>query len=71
MALERGARHERRFMQLMAVVKQEGKWYSAMCPDVDIASQGKTFNEARTNLQESLELYFEDKDAEHPERSCR
>ncbi len=50
-------------MQLTAVVKKEGEWYSSWCPDVDIASQGKTVDEALENLKEALELYFEDEDA--------
>ena len=31
----------------------------ALCPEVDVASQGSTVQEARTNLQEALELFFE------------
>ena len=38
---------------------QEGEWLVAQCLEVDVASQGKTEDEALTNLQEALELYFE------------
>jgi len=31
----------------------------ALCPEVDVTSQGKTVDEARKNLQEALELFFE------------
>jgi len=31
----------------------------SLCPEVDVASQGNTIEEARTNLQEALELFFE------------
>ena len=38
----------------------------ALCPEVDIASQGKSTEEAIANLREALELYFEDEDIEKP-----
>ena len=43
-----------------ATVWQEDDWFIAQCLDVDIASQGKTEQEALANLQEAIELYFED-----------
>ncbi len=43
-----------------ATVIREGKWYVAQCLEVDIASQGKTEVQAIKNLQEALELHFED-----------
>ncbi len=46
--------------KLNAIVWKEGDWYVAQCLDVDIASQGKTEQEAITNLKEALELYFEE-----------
>ncbi|MCX8103793.1 MAG: type II toxin-antitoxin system HicB family antitoxin [Candidatus Bipolaricaulota bacterium] len=42
-----------------AAVWQEGDWFVAQCLDVDIASQGKTEEEALNNLREALELHFE------------
>lgn len=45
--------------QFSASVWQEDGWYVAQCLEVDIASQGKTEEEALTNLREALELYFE------------
>jgi predicted RNase H-like HicB family nuclease len=33
--------------------------YVAFCPDVDVASQGASIDEARANLVEALELFFE------------
>ncbi len=42
-----------------ATVWQEGDWFVAQCLDVDIASQGKTEQEALENLREALELHFE------------
>ena len=38
---------------------QEGDWFVAQCLDVDVASQGKTKEDAINNLKEALELYFE------------
>jgi predicted RNase H-like HicB family nuclease len=42
-----------------AVIEREGDGYTALCPELDIASQGDTIDEARRNLQEALELFFE------------
>ncbi len=53
-------------MLLTAVVTREGKFYVALAPDVDAASQGETFEEAYANLKEALELYFNDEDATIP-----
>ena len=41
-----------------ASVWQEDEWYVAQCLDVDIASQGRTEDEAIANLTDALELYF-------------
>ena len=45
--------------QFTAVIEREDDMYVALCPELDIASQGKTVEEARENLQEALELFFE------------
>ncbi len=45
--------------QLTAIIEREGEGYVALCPELDIASQGDTIQEARANLQEALELFFE------------
>jgi len=45
--------------QLTAIIEREDHGYVALCPEVDIASQGTTIEEARTNLREALELFFE------------
>ena len=45
--------------QLTAVIEREGSGFVALCPEVDIASQGDTVDEARANLREALELFFE------------
>ncbi|MGH3442839.1 MAG: type II toxin-antitoxin system HicB family antitoxin [Nitriliruptorales bacterium] len=51
-------------MRLTAAITREGDWFVAQCLEVDVASQGATFEEARENLVEALALYFEDGDIE-------
>ena len=52
---------ERKVMnrQFTAIIEREGNGYVALCPEVDVASQGDTIDEARRNLHEALELFFE------------
>ena len=45
--------------QFTAIIEQEGDGYVALCPELDIASQGVTVEDARNNLKEALELFFE------------
>ena len=45
--------------QLTAIIEREGDGYVALCPELDIASQGDSVDEARSNLTEALELFFE------------
>jgi len=47
-------------VQLNNIVYKEDKFYVAQCLNVDVSSFGKTKAEALDNLQEALELYFED-----------
>ncbi len=42
--------------------------YSALCPELDIVSQGATEEEARANLREALELFLEDATREEIDR---
>jgi predicted RNase H-like HicB family nuclease len=46
-------------MRLTAIIEREGDGFVALCPELDIASQGDSVDEARANLQEALELFFE------------
>ena len=41
-------------------IEQEEDWYVATCFENNIASQGKTVNEAMKNLKEAIILYYED-----------
>jgi predicted RNase H-like HicB family nuclease len=45
--------------QFTAIIQQEGDGYSALCPELDIASQGETVESAQANLLEAVELFFE------------
>mgnify|MGYP000339066022 CR=1 FL=1 len=45
--------------QLTVIIEREGDGYVSLCPEVDVASQGATVDEARANLQEALALFFE------------
>lgn len=42
-----------------ALIHREDDWYVSLCPELDIASQGRTVEEAGSNLQEAIELFFE------------
>lgn len=42
-----------------AIIEKEGNSYVALCPELDVASQGDTVEEAKINLQEAIELLFE------------
>jgi predicted RNase H-like HicB family nuclease len=57
------ARLVARTVRLTAAVTPDGDWYVARCLDVEVASQGRTIDEALSNLREALELYFEDQPA--------
>jgi predicted RNase H-like HicB family nuclease len=48
--------------QFTAIIEREGDGYVSLCPELDIASQGENIEEARRNLIEALELFFETAD---------
>lgn len=45
--------------RLTAIIQSEGNGFVSLCPELDIASQGASVQEARDNLQEALALFFE------------
>jgi len=45
--------------RLTAIIEKEDDGYVSLCPELDIASQGDTIEQARDNLKEALELFFE------------
>ena len=44
---------------LTAVIEREGDGFVATCPELDVVSQGNTVEEARLNLVEAVEGFFE------------
>ena len=55
-------------MKLTAIIEREGDGYVSLCPEVDIASQGDSIEQARDNLREALELFFESASTEEIKR---
>ncbi|TAJ26129.1 MAG: type II toxin-antitoxin system HicB family antitoxin, partial [Nitrospirae bacterium] len=51
-----------------AIVEKEGDGYVALCPELDVASQGTTVEEATANLKEAVELFLECADPEEIRR---
>ena len=49
----------KKIKHLTAIIEREENGYVSLCPELDIASQGDTIEEARNNLKEALELFFE------------
>jgi predicted RNase H-like HicB family nuclease len=47
-------------LDLTAAAWQEGKWYVSLCVEIDVASQGRTEDEALRNLREAIVLYLQD-----------
>lgn len=47
-------------LNLKYAVWKEGKYFVSQCLNVDVSSFGDTRKEALENLEEALELYFED-----------
>ena len=45
--------------QLTAIIEREDDGFVALCPELDSASQGDTVEDARSNLAEAIELFFE------------
>jgi predicted RNase H-like HicB family nuclease len=47
---------------LTATIEREEDMYVALCPELDVASEGPTVEEARANLREAVELFLESAD---------
>ena len=54
--------------RLTALIEREGDGFVALCPELDIASQGDSIEQARDNLREALELFFETAPQEEVDR---
>lgn len=54
--------------RLTAIIEREDEGFVALCPELDIASQGDSIEQARQNLIEALTLFFESAEASEIER---
>ncbi len=54
-----------------AIVQRDQGGWSALCPDLDVASQGETVERAMANLREAVELFFEVANPQEVERRLR
>lgn len=48
---------------LSCLIEREGDGYVSLCPELDVASQGDSIEQARANLIEAVELFFETADS--------
>lgn len=60
-----------RIFQFTAIIEREGDGYVALCPELDVASQGHTVENARAMLQEAVELFLECADEEEIQRRLK
>jgi predicted RNase H-like HicB family nuclease len=58
-------------MTLTAIIEAEGDGFVSLCPELDIASQGDNVEQARDNLREALELFFESASPEEIKQRLR
>ena len=58
-------------LQLTALLEREDDGYVALCPELDVASQGDTVEEAQANLKEAVELFLDAAPPEEVERRYR
>ena len=54
-----------------AIIEKDGDLYVALCPELDIASQGTTIEDAKANLKEAVELFLECADPDEVRRRTR
>lgn len=57
--------------QFTGITERKGDGYVALCPELDIASQGNTVEEARRNLIEAIELFIETADPSEVQNRLR
>jgi len=58
-------------MSFTAIVERDGDGYMALCPELDVASQGSTVEEATANLREAVQLFLECADPSEVEERLR
>ncbi|MBI5553266.1 MAG: type II toxin-antitoxin system HicB family antitoxin [Candidatus Diapherotrites archaeon] len=50
--------------RLLAVITKGNHYFVALCPELGVASQGRTEKSALANLKEAVELFLEDEDVQ-------
>jgi len=53
-------------ISLPVMIMKEGDWFVASCPVLDIATQGKTEQEVKENMQDLIDEYLSDEDTTKP-----
>ena len=48
--------------RVSVIIEREDSWFVAFCPELEVASQGKTVEEAKNNLKEAIDLYLQHAD---------
>jgi predicted RNase H-like HicB family nuclease len=56
---------------LSAVIQKEAGWYVSNCPELGVASQGRTRKEAYAMLAEAVELWLEAASAKEIKRRLK
>ena len=54
--------------RLSAVIEREGEWFVAQCPELGVASQGRTLGEAEAMIPDAVQLLLEHADEEEIKR---
>ena len=60
-----------RYQKFTAIIEREDDGFVSFCPELDVASQGDTIEEARDNLAEAIGLLLEVAPSEEIERRLR
>lgn len=58
-------------LRFTAVIYRENGGYVALCPELDVASQGDSVEQASSNLREAVELFIESADPSEVEARMR
>jgi predicted RNase H-like HicB family nuclease len=55
-------------IRITVIIQKEENWYAAKCLENNVASQGKSIEEALTNLREAVSLYYENEPPDFTEK---
>ena len=58
-------------LSLTAVLEREGDGFVSLCPEIDVASQGDSVEDALANLREAVELFLEVADTKEIEQRLK